>query len=285
MDAPASTVYNSPLKTSPASQKKSGPAPQPPPMAAEKQFQPPKLQAHVSPPKLPELPTPPQPKDASPSMAELATTKPALAAVIVPAPPPQPQQTQTTISSRLPQAVEANKRGSDLFKTGQGREAIAYFTEAISMAPNFALAYFNRAQVYYSLGRLQEAVVDYDKAMALDPSLATDARSHLQEARERIAGRLYTLDDSVTPPKLVMGSKPSYTREALKARLQGSVLLHIVVNEHGIVTECNVIRGLGMGLDEKAMEAVRNWRFTPAQKDGKWVSVVVTVKVDFSLSQ
>jgi TonB family protein len=69
--------------------------------------------------------------------------------------------------------------------------------------------------------------------------------------------------------------------EAQKARQQGTVVLMIIVDEQGLPQDVRVIRRLGFGLDEKAVEAVQRWRFRPAMKDGRPVKVEATIEVNF----
>jgi TonB family protein len=76
---------------------------------------------------------------------------------------------------------------------------------------------------------------------------------------------------------------PGYTDQARKAHVQGVVLVSAIVGTDGIVRDAVVQKGLGMGLDEKALEAVRQWRFRPELEDGKPVSKAVRVEVAFRL--
>ena len=71
--------------------------------------------------------------------------------------------------------------------------------------------------------------------------------------------------------------------EARKAKFQGAVLLAIVILPDGSTSNIRVIRPLGLGLDEKAIEAVTKWRFRPSLKDGKPVAVSANVEVNFRL--
>jgi protein TonB len=77
--------------------------------------------------------------------------------------------------------------------------------------------------------------------------------------------------------------KPDYTDEARRRNLNGEVLLEIVVRADGRVGDVRVLQGLGAGLDQRAIEAVRQWRFSPARRLGKPVDVLVEVAVEFRL--
>ncbi len=93
----------------------------------------------------------------------------------------------------------------------------------------------------------------------------------------------YKIGGGVSPPKLLSKVEPEYSAEAHRAKLQGIVQIEIVVDEHGIPKDLRVKRGLGLGLDQKALEAVAKWRFQPGTKDGKPVPVFATVQVNFRL--
>jgi len=77
--------------------------------------------------------------------------------------------------------------------------------------------------------------------------------------------------------------KPAYTDDARRRSIEGNVVLEIVVRRDGSVGNLRVLRSLGAGLDEKALDAVRQWRFGPARRQGAPVDVVVEVSVEFSL--
>jgi len=85
-------------------------------------------------------------------------------------------------------------------------------------------------------------------------------------------------------PECVYCPNPVFSDEARKAKLQGAVLLRLVVTPEGRAAQIHVVKGLGLGLDEKAVEAVREWRFKPAREPGgKLVAVGITVEVMFRL--
>jgi periplasmic protein TonB len=87
----------------------------------------------------------------------------------------------------------------------------------------------------------------------------------------------------IEPPTLLREVKPAYTDEARRRSVEGNVELEIVVRRDGSVANLRVLRSLGSGLDQKAIEAVRQWRFGPARRQGVPVDVVVEVSVEFSL--
>ena len=98
-----------------------------------------------------------------------------------------------------------------------------------------------------------------------------------------IGGGIYRVGGGVSQPMLVKKVEPEYSEEARKAKFQGTVVLSIIVDEAGMPRNIRVARALGLGLDEKAIEAVRQWRFRPGYKDGKAVAVYASVEVNFRL--
>lgn len=87
----------------------------------------------------------------------------------------------------------------------------------------------------------------------------------------------------VTAPKPIYDPAPYYSEEARKAKLQGIVTLSLVVDAHGNPTDIRVVRPLGMGLDENAIETARTWRFTPGTQNRVPVPVRVVLEVTFRL--
>src|SRR5271157_3947867 len=96
-------------------------------------------------------------------------------------------------------------------------------------------------------------------------------------------GGAYRVGGGVSAPKVLYEPDPEYSEEARKAKYQGTVVLFLVVDAAGRPQQIHVQHALGMGLDEKAIEAVRQWRFDPAKKDGQPVPVMISVEVNFRL--
>jgi protein TonB len=96
-------------------------------------------------------------------------------------------------------------------------------------------------------------------------------------------GGVRQVGGGVSAPTLLFKIDPEFSEEARKAKMSGLVLVGLIVDEKGNATRVHVIRGLGMGLDEKAVEAVRQYRFKPAMENGKPVKVEVDVEVNFQI--
>ena len=94
---------------------------------------------------------------------------------------------------------------------------------------------------------------------------------------------VFSVSNVSTRPQILARPVPGYTEEARRAQVEGAVKLSVVLNANGTVSEITVARALGYGLDQKAIEAARELRFIPAQKDGHTVSVRVFLEFKFSL--
>jgi TonB family protein len=97
-------------------------------------------------------------------------------------------------------------------------------------------------------------------------------------------GGAYRLGGGVTPPTLVKEVRPTYTVEALSRRIQGTVMLEVVVTREGMPGDIRVTRSLDPGLDVEAVRATREWRFNPGRLGETPVDVLVTILMDFRLN-
>jgi TonB family protein len=100
-----------------------------------------------------------------------------------------------------------------------------------------------------------------------------------------VGGGVYRPGNGVELPQLIRQVKPSYTSEAMRAKVQGVVLLECVVQTDGSVGSCSVQRSLdqAFGLDQEAIKAARQWRFRPGTRQGEPVPVLVTIELTFTL--
>ena len=98
-----------------------------------------------------------------------------------------------------------------------------------------------------------------------------------------VGGGVFRVGGGVTAPALVYKVEPEYSEEARKAKYQGTVVLYVEVDPSGKARNLRIVKSLGLGLDEKAIEAVNKWKFRPGYKDGKPVTVAATIEVNFRL--
>lgn len=94
---------------------------------------------------------------------------------------------------------------------------------------------------------------------------------------------VFRVGGGVSAPRVSYSPDPEYSDEARRAKHQGTCVLSLIVAPDGLPRDIRVARSLGMGLDEKAIEAVSRWRFQPALKDGKPVAVAINIEVQFRL--
>jgi len=96
-------------------------------------------------------------------------------------------------------------------------------------------------------------------------------------------GGVKNIGGGVKGPILTYSVEPEFSEEARKAKFQGVVLVGLIVDLKGMPQNVHILRGVGMGLDEKAMEAVRQYRFKPGTENGKAVATYLNVEVNFEI--
>lgn len=87
----------------------------------------------------------------------------------------------------------------------------------------------------------------------------------------------------MTSPVVIYRVEPQYSEEARRARYQGTVVLQAIVRKDGTIDIVRIIRSLGFGLDEKAIEALKQWRFRPGMRNAEPVDVSLNIEVNFNL--
>ncbi len=146
-------------------------------------------------------------------------------------------------------------------------------TEAVTVMK--AYAQFLKAQ-----GRKDEAGEWDNRSDAAQKALLAQAK-----AKTTIAPGVYKISASggMTPPRPVQSPEPEYSEEARLAKIQGTVYVSLEVGPDGLARNIQVLQGIGLGLDESAVEAIKQWIFQPATKDGQPVTVAASVEVNFRL--
>jgi protein TonB len=96
-------------------------------------------------------------------------------------------------------------------------------------------------------------------------------------------GGVKQVGGGVSAPVLLHSVEPEFSEEARKAKASGNVLVSLIVDPQGRPQSVRVLRGVGMGLDEKAIEAVKQYKFKPATEGGKPVAVQMNVEVEFQI--
>lgn len=98
-----------------------------------------------------------------------------------------------------------------------------------------------------------------------------------------VGGGVYQVGGSVRAPIAIYTPDPEFSEEARKAKFSGNVMVSLIVDANGKPRNVHVLRGVGMGLDQKAVEAVQQYKFKPAMQNGKPVAVYLNVEVNFQI--
>jgi TonB family protein len=96
-------------------------------------------------------------------------------------------------------------------------------------------------------------------------------------------GGVFHVGGGVSAPVLLYKVEPEYSEEARKAKYQGTVVVYAEVDPSGRAVNPRIVRSLGLGLDERALDAIKKWKFRPGYKDGKPVTVAATIEINFRL--
>ena len=120
------------------------------------------------------------------------------------------------------------------------------------------------------------------RIIALFTGLSSLLLAQVLLAQDTDPAQVYRVGNGVSPPGLLHKVEPPYSEEAIKAGLEGKVLLQAVVGTDGKARDVKVIRGLGLGLDENAVAGIGAWEFVPGKKDGQPVNVQVRIEESFS---
>ena len=94
---------------------------------------------------------------------------------------------------------------------------------------------------------------------------------------------VFRVGPQVSPPRILSQHEPEFTEVARGAHYQGNVVVRGVIDDQGVPTQLKIMKALGMGLDDAAVNCVEQWRFTPAKRDNKPVAVTVDIEVNFRL--
>jgi TonB family protein len=120
-------------------------------------------------------------------------------------------------------------------------------------------------------------------AIVLFSVLAAHGQTQPPEITDWVKTTPFRVGGGVSAPKAIYAPDPEYSEEARQAKLQGTCILELVVGPNGKPRDIKVTQALGRGLDEKAIEAVKTWRFEPGKKYDKPVATIINVEVAFRL--
>jgi TonB family protein len=174
-------------------------------------------------------------------------------------------------------------RASDSVACG---EKVGVLTRAgdmlqVTVPPHGFPRYMEAAAVSQQAGKF----VPFDDASGIEDKGAVDC-AH-PGATFGTGGGVFTgrgPERNVTMPRAISSPSPEYSEEARRKKIQGVIVLTVTVNADGTTGKIKIEKGLGYGLDEKAVEAVSRWKFSPALKDGEPIEKEINVEVGFHLN-
>lgn len=127
------------------------------------------------------------------------------------------------------------------------------------------------AQAERSIGSL------YEKGLGVSQD-ASEAQDWYKKAAEHTL-----LPGGIRPPRVIYSPDPEYSEEANQAKFEGTCVLSLVIDADGNTRDVKVVKSLGKGLDEKAIDAIKTWKFMPGTKDGVPVATQIAIEVEFHL--
>ncbi len=161
------------------------------------------------------------------------------------------------------------------------RKALALYDRSVSPPDpaQLALTLELEAAALNNIGEVQEATPLSERALAIRKDLVRE-----MQAGSPRAGAAYRIGNGISAPSLVSKNEPEYTDVARLIKCQGTVMLHIVIDGQGLPRDISLARGLGFGLDENAVRAVRTWRFRPGVNgNNEPVPVMANIEVNFRI--
>jgi TonB family protein len=121
-----------------------------------------------------------------------------------------------------------------------------------------------------------------DEAKAI-ATLAWKALGPEKTRTVQSSSNVFKIGSGVTAPQVLAKTDPEYTEEARVAKYSGTVVLYLEITPEGVAQNIRVVKTLGLGLDDKAVEAISKWHFKPGTKDGEPVTVMANIEVNFRL--
>ena len=158
----------------------------------------------------------------------------------------------------------------------------AFFWYRRAQQPPSPIAYRKQGEESWRNSVAFGAMLQVDGDSMVTPaevSLAPRPATPLQETA--VPAGVYRVGQGITPPRAIDAPDPKYTNAASRDKVQGTVVLWVIVGADGSVQNAGVDRSLRPDLDESALKTVRSWRFHPATKDGQPVPVMIHVEVNF----
>ena len=170
-------------------------------------------------------------------------------------------------------------------REGNMAEAETLYRSALAMENPDSADAANTMELYARLlkkqGRDDDGKAMQDRAGAVMKTLELQDRT--QHSQVESKANVLRIGGGVTAPSVLSKKDPEYTEEARVAKYSGTVVVYVEINPQGVAQNMRIVKALGLGLDEKAIEAIGKWRFKPGTKDGEPVTVAAQIEVNFRL--
>jgi TonB family protein len=157
------------------------------------------------------------------------------------------------------------------------------FKQALEAENPTSLEYVDTLRKYSLLVRKMGREADAQDLEARAREAQTSHSSDRRGAAKPLEAGVYRVGGGVTAPSLIAKREPEYTEGARAGGVQGTTVLSVDIGPDGLARNFEVIRSLEPGLDQKAIDAVQQWKFKPGTKDGQPVTVRATIEVNFRL--
>lgn len=138
------------------------------------------------------------------------------------------------------------------------------------------------AKIYFSQGRFEEAQTMLARAQGIVSRVRTGITPADTVTSRPLPAGVVRIGGDIKPPMKIADVRPVYPQQARDARIQGVVIMELIIDPQGNVSDAHVLRSVQL-LDNAALDAVRQWKFVPTLMNGVPVSVAMTVTVNFSL--
>jgi TonB family protein len=163
---------------------------------------------------------------------------------------------------------------------GEAKNAIGYlYQQGLGVTQDYAkaMSWYRKAADQNNAQAERDIASFYKKGLGV-PQDHSEAEAWYKKAAEHTL-----LPGGIRPPRVIYSPEPGYTEEASKAKFEGTCVLSLIVGTDGNARDIKVVRSLGKGLDEKAIDAIKTWKFEPGTKDGVAVATQIAIEVTFRL--
>lgn len=192
-------------------------------------------------------------------------------------------------AAKYPKNALKNKtQGSVVLRLTVGKDGRVNHVEVVSGEPEFADAAARAATKWLYVPYFRDAKPTEIQTLVsinfkLDERGEPEITAAFKDAPPPPLVTIFKVGNGVDPPRAIYTRDPEYSEQARSDKYQGTCVLQLIVGPDGRPYDIKVSRPLGYGLDVKAVEAVQQWRFKPAMKDGQAVAVAINVEVQFRL--